>query len=90
MDANDVPDQAPAHTQAEHLRRRIATLARDLADSEENLASVYEQSARLRPHVADRLREAAHQARLYAERERRFAGGGVRRRRRDDAPGRLT
>lgn len=72
---DDAVARDSAHDQAEHLRRRVEALAADIAHTEDTLAVVYEDSARLRPHAADRLREAARQARDYAERERRYSRG---------------
>jgi hypothetical protein len=63
---------AGVHDQSGLLRARIEALAAEIATSEENLADAYEESARLRPHAADRLRAAAREARAYAERERRY------------------
>ncbi|GAA4940508.1 hypothetical protein GCM10023204_57200 [Actinomycetospora succinea] len=64
------------HEHAVHLRRRIRSLAGEIAVSEDTLARVLEDAARLRPHAAGRLREAAHQARLYAEQERHVSEYG--------------
>jgi uncharacterized coiled-coil DUF342 family protein len=67
-----VADRVAAHQHAEHLRDRIEALALQIAESEDSLAEVYEEAARLRPHAAPRLREVARQARAYAEKERAF------------------
>lgn len=79
-DPAGLPDEqvhrTSVHEQAAHLRRRIEHLAGEIAVSEESLAGVLEESARLRPHAADRLREAARRARLYAEHERAVARRG--------------
>jgi len=55
---------------ASELTSRIGRLAGEIADSEERVARTYEDSARLRPHAADRLRGAAQDARDFAARER--------------------
>jgi hypothetical protein len=55
---------------ASALTTRIGRLAGEIADSEERVARTYEDSARLRPHAADRLRGAAQEARDFAARER--------------------
>ncbi|WP_328309907.1 hypothetical protein [Actinomycetospora sp. NBC_00405] len=55
---------------ASELTTRIGRLASEIADSEERVARTYEDSARLRPHAADRLRDAAKEARDFAARER--------------------
>ncbi|MFC5137691.1 hypothetical protein ACFPK1_05565 [Actinomycetospora rhizophila] len=70
-----VADHRSALEHAEHLRRRIEAVAGRIAESEDTVAHVYEESARLRPHAAERLRESARQAREYAARERAFARG---------------
>lgn len=70
---DDDPDpRVAAHDQAAHLRERMTALAGAIADSEDSVAAALEESARLRPEDAERLGEAAQQAREYAERERRF------------------
>lgn len=65
---------------ASELTTRIGRLAGEIADSEERVARTYEDSARLRPHAADRLRGAAQEAREFAARERhqsrRLLGSG--------------
>lgn len=55
---------------ASELTTRIGRLAGEIADSEERVARTYEDSARLRPHAAERLRGAAQEARDFAARER--------------------
>jgi hypothetical protein len=55
---------------ASELSTRLGHLAGEIADSEERVARTYEDSARLRPHAADRLRGAAQDARDFAARER--------------------
>ena len=70
-------DRRSAHDQADDLRRRIVNLAEQIARSEDTLADVYEESALLRPHAAERLREGARQARDYAAKERAFVRGEV-------------
>jgi hypothetical protein len=67
-----VADRLAAHQHAEHLRERIEALALQIAESEDSVAEVYEESARLRPHAAARLRDVARQARAYAEKERAY------------------
>lgn len=65
------PNQAEnAVRQASELTNRLARLADAVADSEEMVAKTYEDSARLRPHAAERLQGAAQDARNFAERER--------------------
>ena len=59
-----------AREHAEHLRHRIEGLAAQIAESEDSIAEVYEQSALVRPHAAERLHEAARHAREFAARER--------------------
>jgi hypothetical protein len=59
-----------AREHAEHLRHRLEGLAAQIAESEDSIADVYEQSARVRPHAAERLQEAARHAREFAARER--------------------
>lgn len=56
--------------QGEHLTTRIARLAGSIAESEDGVARTYEESARLRPHAAERLRRAADEARRFARHER--------------------
>ncbi|MDD7938667.1 hypothetical protein PHK61_09590 [Actinomycetospora lutea] len=70
-----VADRRTAHDQAEDLRRRIADLAGRIAESEDTVADVYEECARLRPHAAERLLAGARRARDYAARERAFVRG---------------
>ena len=67
-DAADALDHA--HGRASELAARIGRLAGEIAESEERVARTYEDSARLRPHAADRLRGAAQEARDFAARER--------------------
>ncbi|MDF2978904.1 MAG: hypothetical protein K0S40_3632 [Actinomycetospora sp.] len=64
-----------AHEHAEHLRQRIRSLAASIAESEDAVAEAYEESARLRPHAAAHLEEAARHAREFAARERAQYGG---------------
>jgi hypothetical protein len=66
------PLRVTAHEHAELLRERLEALALEIAASEDSVAEVYEDSARLRPHAAERLRAAAREARAYAERERQY------------------
>lgn len=63
-------DRQVAHEHAEQLRHRVASLAASVAESEDAIAEAYEESARLRPHAADRLQEAARHAREFAAHER--------------------
>jgi hypothetical protein len=56
---------------ADELRARIGRLADRIATSETGVAEAYERCARIRPHAADRLQEAARRAREFAEKERR-------------------
>ena len=65
-----VADLRAAQEHAEHLRGRLEGLAERIAESEDSIADVYEQSARVRPHAAERLQEAARHAREFAARER--------------------
>jgi hypothetical protein len=68
------PDTVSLETATRHaaeLAARLARLADEVADSEEMVAKTYEDSARLRPHAAARLQEAAREARVFAEWERR-------------------
>jgi hypothetical protein len=76
----DDVDEVPAVPTAEEtqavqrqsaaLTNRLARVAEEIAESEEMVAKAYEESARLRPHAAERLLDAAREARLFAERER--------------------
>jgi len=61
---------ARAQSHASELSARLAAVAESIAESEDMAASTFEESARLRPHAADRLRGAAQDARDFAERER--------------------
>ncbi len=56
--------------QSAELAGRLAELTDGIADSELRLAAVLEESARLRPHAADRLNKAAAEARAFADKER--------------------
>lgn len=56
--------------QSAELAGRLAELTDGIADSEQRLATVLEESARLRPHAADRLMRAAAEARAFADKER--------------------
>ncbi len=67
------PDPSRAENavrQACELSDRLARLTDAVADSEEMVAKTYEDSARLRPHAAERLQGAAQDARNFTERER--------------------
>jgi hypothetical protein len=79
-----VADLRAAHDHAEHLRRRIRSVAEQVAVSEDSVAEVLEESARLRPHAAERLHEAARLAREFAAKERAFARSSTPRL--DDVP----
>ncbi|GAA4872340.1 hypothetical protein [Actinomycetospora straminea] len=71
-----IADLRSAREHAEHLRRRIQSLVERIAESEDSVADVYEESARLRPHAAERLRRRAREARAFAARERAFLRDG--------------
>lgn len=58
--------------QSWRLKRRIESLAREIAISEDLVAQCYEESAALRPHAAERLHRMAQDARAFAGRERRY------------------
>ena len=64
------PSNARALEQARELGRRIADLAERIAESEDMVASAFEDSALIRPHAQERLRSAAAEARRFAEEER--------------------
>jgi hypothetical protein len=72
IDAAAPGSPAAIHDQSGVLRARLEALASAIATSEESLADAYEESARLRPHAAERLRAAAREARAYAARERQY------------------
>ena len=71
FDAEDATRRAQRHSA--ELIDRLASLADQVAESEEKVAQAYDASARLRPHAAERLNRAARDAREFAERERRHA-----------------
>jgi BioD-like phosphotransacetylase family protein len=72
VDRRRVADLRAAAEHAEHLRRRIQSVAEQVAASEDSVAEVLEESARVRPHAAERLQEAARQAREFAAKEREY------------------
>ena len=59
-----------ARRQADEIEARLSSLAASVAATEDSLADTYEDSARIRPHAAERLRDAAREARAFAVHER--------------------
>jgi hypothetical protein len=52
------------------LRQQIAATAIAIAETEDRIADTLDHLARVRPHDAERLRERATHARMFAARER--------------------
>ena len=62
-----------SRARSEELRDKTIGLAAAVAETEEMVADTLEASARVRPHAAERLNEAAREARRYAVYEREEA-----------------
>ena len=59
-----------AQRTSDEIEARLSALAASVARTEESLADIYEDSARIRPHAAERLQKAAREARTFAVHER--------------------
>ena len=73
MDRVDDESLAGAWIRAMGLRQQIAATAASIAETEDWVADTLDRLALVRPHDAERLRERATHARLFAARERNQA-----------------
>ena len=74
-DRDTVDDESSARVwrTAMSLRQQIAATAASIAETEDWVADTLDRLALVRPHDAERLRERATHARLFAARERNQA-----------------
>ena len=74
-DRDTVDDESSARVwrTAMSLRQQIAATAASIAETEDWVADTLDRLALVRPHDAERLRERATNARLFAARERNQA-----------------
>ena len=73
MDRVDDESLSRAWIRAMGLRQQIAATAASIAETEDWVADTLDRLALVRPHDAERLRERATNARLFAARERNQA-----------------